>query len=168
LVFDLDTQSWTRWNIPAWGWHVIRKLTGSTGKGRALPVFSDASANLFTLQFGKGDNGASFSWHAEFGDSSFGSGRMKQIPLVRFGFETVSYGGTAATVRLDSTIVNELRTVTVTRDEAALNNAGFLVKRIDAASFHHIRHKLSGTIVDDQDHPKLVEREFELDFVGQI
>lgn len=166
LVFDLDTQSWTRWDIAAWGWHVIRKLTGSTGKGIALPVFSDASANLYKMQFGKGDAGSTFAWHAEFGDESFGTRRDKQSQIVRFGFETIDYGGAAASVRLDTTIVNKDRTVPGVHPATTLDNAGDLETRIDAKTFKHIRFKLSGTIADDQDHPRLVEREIELSPVG--
>jgi|GEM_PF-2727553 len=168
LVYSLDSGAWTRWDIPGWGFHLIRELSASTGKGQHLPVFSDASANLFKLEYGKGDNGSPFSWSITFGEESWGTLRTKMMQRVAFAFETIEYGATAVSVAVTANIINEQRTVSVVDAAKDLDNAGLRMLRLDGSDARYMQFILSGTITDDQDHPRLVAREIDIEPVGAI
>lgn len=167
LVFQIDQgeSGWTRWNIPGWGMTVIRDLTSSVGKGKAITVFSDAQANLFSLADGKGDNGSTFAWHMLFGIENLGTRRLKNIPYAAFEFESVEYGATAAAPTLTATVKTPVRSVDIAKSPT-LDSSGYLEARLDGLGVRTIQFKVSGTQADDQDHPRLVGREFDYEIVG--
>lgn len=156
LVYDLATGSWFVWDIPGWSFFTLIEWAGSIGKGRQVVVFGDDNANLLKLEAGKGDNGSTFAWYMKTGALDFGSPRlMKSIPIAYFGFDIQSNGGIDAAVTLDAYPDTGAAIPKVFTDVTTLEE---LEARIDAHC-KRIAYRLSGTIEDDQDQPRLVAHE---------
>ncbi len=168
LVYHLDTGAWTRWDIPMWGINVIRELASGVGQGKTLTVFSDSSADLFTLEDGKGDDGSAFSWSMTGPVEDLGTLRGKNIPRATYAFEKIEYGATAAAVTFQHRFQTERKETDVAHSSKTLNAAGLIEMRLDGNNVRTVQATISGTQADDQDHPVLVGREIEVEMAGAL
>lgn len=60
LVYNVETQAWSKWTLGGWGWCLGRQWTG-TNKGKDLLVFGKAGGKLYYLDETASDNGAAFT-----------------------------------------------------------------------------------------------------------